>query len=89
MGVTKEQVVASGKAGSEMQPTREGAKRVNVTFAPSTYQALTSLASDRGKSVSEMLREAIALSKWVHDTRAAGGHVLVEQDGKTREIVPL
>lgn len=66
----------------------EQPRRVTVTFAPSTYRILQELGRGRGKNTSEALREAIALSKWIHDTRAAGGHILVEQNGNTREIVP-
>ncbi len=68
---------------------QEGTKRVTVNFAPSTYGVLRELASNRGKTIAEVLREAIALSKWFYDTRKQGGHILVEYNGKTHEIVPM
>ena len=64
-------------------------KRVSVNFSPSTYRALEELAEEHGGNLSEALRAAIALSKWFHDARANGDHILVERDGKLREIVKI
>ncbi len=58
---------------------------VSVNFAPDTYKALEELAE--GKSISEALRDAIALSKWFKDTRQEGGKILVERNGVIREIL--
>lgn len=62
--------------------------RVNVNFSEDAYTQLTELAQRRGKTVSDLLREAIALERWFDETTRDGNRVLVERDGKLREIVP-
>jgi len=63
-------------------------KRVNVNFSPSAYSTLEKLAEEKGKTMSEVLRDAIALEKWVTDLTKDGGAILVERpDGKVREII--
>ena len=62
--------------------------RVNVNFSESAYEALDELARRRGKTMSEILRDAISLEKWFEDTRDEGGRILVERDGEAREIIP-
>ncbi len=62
--------------------------RVNVNFSDDGYEALKEIARSRGKSISEVLRDAIALEKWYEETKREGGRVIVEfDDGRTREIV--
>jgi len=63
-------------------------RRVNVNFSPSAYSTLEKLAEEKGKTMSEVLRDAIALEKWVTDMTKDGGAILVERpDGKVRELV--
>jgi hypothetical protein len=62
--------------------------RVNVNFTESAYKELTALAERRGKTVSDVLRDAIALEHWFDETRREGSRVLVERDGNVREIIP-
>jgi hypothetical protein len=62
--------------------------RVNVNFSEGAYKALDELAQQKGKTMSEVLRDAISLEKWFEDTRAEGGRVLVERDGEAREVIP-
>lgn len=62
--------------------------RVNVNFSESAYQTLEELADRKGKSMSDILRDAIALEKWFDETYREGGRLLVERDGETREIIP-
>lgn len=74
------------KLGKE--PTVTEQRRVNVNFSDSAYKTLEELARRKGKTMSEVLREAIALEKWFEDVQNRGDKVLVErQDGKTREII--
>jgi hypothetical protein len=62
--------------------------RVNANFSPESYEVLTEIAQRRGKSISDVLRDAIAFEKWYQDIVDSGGHVLVERDnGRLREIV--
>ena len=62
---------------------------VNVNFSDSAYQALEELARRKGKTIGEVLRDAIALEKWFADVRQQGGSILVEQNGKVREVLPF
>lgn len=62
--------------------------RVNVNFSDAAYSTLETLALDQGKTMSEVLRDAIALEKWFHGVYASGGRVLAEENGRTREILP-
>jgi Ribbon-helix-helix protein, copG family len=65
------------------------AKKINVNFSPDAYAVLENLAEAKGKTMSEVLRDAIALEKWFAQTTKEGGRILVERpDGKVREIVP-
>jgi hypothetical protein len=61
--------------------------RINVNFSDAAYSTLETLARDQGKSMSEILRDAIALEKWFHGVYERGGRVLVEENGRTREIL--
>jgi Ribbon-helix-helix protein, copG family len=62
--------------------------RVNANFSPESYEVLTEIAERRGKSISDVLRDAIAFEKWYQDIVDSGGHVLVERDiERLREIV--
>jgi predicted DNA-binding protein len=63
-------------------------KRVNVNFSPEAYSTLERLAQEKGKTMSEVLRDAIALEKWLTDVSKEGAHILVEKpDGKVRELL--
>jgi Ribbon-helix-helix protein, copG family len=72
-------------AGTPRVPT--GVRRVNVNFADSTYSVLEELARKRGKTMAEVLRDAIALEKWIDDARSEGGRLLIKQGDETRELV--
>lgn len=64
-------------------------RRFNVNFSEGAYRDLSTLASTKGTTMSEVLRDAIALERWFDETRRAGSKVLVEQpDGSIREVVP-
>jgi len=69
--------------------TREDGRRVHVNFTPSAYQTLEELAHSKGKTVSETLRDAIALEKYFEDTRREGGRILVERNGEIRELIKV
>jgi hypothetical protein len=62
--------------------------RVNVNFSESAYETLEELAQRKGKSMSEILRDAIALEKWFDDTYREGGRFLVDRNGETKEVIP-
>jgi restriction endonuclease len=62
--------------------------RVNVNFSQSAYKTLEELSERKNKSMSDILRDAIALEKWFDDTYRDGGKFLVERDGEVREVIP-
>lgn len=62
--------------------------RVNVNFSESAYRTLEALAERKDKTMSEVLRDAIALEKWFQDTNDQGGKVVVEEGGRAREVIP-
>ncbi len=63
-------------------------KRVNVNFSEEVYNELTKIAHERGKTLSDVLRDAVTLEKYVADTRRDGGRLLVEKaSGETRELL--
>lgn len=64
-------------------------RRVNVNFTGDAYEVLEQLAASRGKSISDVLRDAVALERWIEENRQAGARILIERDGKTRELVWL
>ena len=66
-----------------------GRVRINVVFSKEINDMLESIARRKGKTKSEILRDAISLEKWFNDVLDEGGHVLVERDGKIREVLPL
>jgi predicted transcriptional regulator len=67
---------------------RGATHRVNVNFSDDAYEALKDIARSRDKTISEVLRDAIALEQWYQDTKREGGRVIVElQDGRVREVV--
>ncbi len=72
-----------------MPRTSEPMRRVNVNFTPEAYSALEGLARRKGTTISEVLRDAIALEQWFEATRAEGGRVLVERDGEIRELLKV
>ena len=62
-------------------------KRVNANFSGEAYEILQTLAKQKGKTISEILRDAVALEKWIEDTKVEGGRILVERNGKISEVV--
>lgn len=74
--------------GAHLVSAKRKVHRVTVNFSASAYGALEQIAASTGKTISEVLRDAIALEKWFHDVTRHGGRVLVEENGQTKEIVP-
>lgn len=63
-------------------------KCVNVSFSEEVYDALARIAKERGTTLSEVLRDAVTLEKYVADTEREGGRLLVEKSsGETRELL--
>jgi predicted DNA-binding protein len=52
-------------------------KRVNVNFSDEVYRELTELAKQQGKTLSDVLRDALTLEKYVTEAQWSGGRLLV------------
>ena len=65
-------------------------RRVNVNFSGEAWEVLRDLAAVKGKTSSDVLRDSIALAKWVDDQRREGWTFIREdRDGRRTEIVFL
>jgi hypothetical protein len=65
-------------------------RRVNINFTDQAYRTLTDLSAHSGHSMSQVLRDAIALKAWFDETRAQGNRVLVEtRSGGIREVMSI
>jgi predicted transcriptional regulator len=72
----------------EKSRKRRKTHRVNVNFSDDAYNTLKEIAHSRDKTISEVLRDAIALEQWYESTKQEGGRVIVElEDGRVREVV--
>jgi len=63
----------------------EGQKRINVTFTPQQYRILRDLATLQGINVSDVLRQAISITKLVVDANQKG-KILIEQNGELQRL---
>ncbi|MCZ2897834.1 hypothetical protein MTR01_27825 [Burkholderia thailandensis] len=63
--------------------------RLNADLAPDVAQALKDLAETQHITLSEAVRRAISNEVFLQKKRSAGSKVLVEEDGKLRELVFL
>jgi uncharacterized protein YegP (UPF0339 family) len=71
------------------QTSGTSSRRLNVVFSEPAYEELRELAKRNNKSVSLLVRDAIALQKWFDDTQRAGWRILAEKRGRVREIVKV
>ena len=82
---TSSAVCAKGTKGCEDDHKR--IHRVNVNFSEEAWRTLQELAERRGKPVSYVIRDAIALERWFEEQRDQGYRILVESGGVVREVV--
>lgn len=61
--------------------------RVALNMLKSDYEDLKELAAADGETVSSYLRKAIATERYLKERTKSGGKVLLEEDGRQREIV--
>jgi hypothetical protein len=73
-------LAADNASGRDDQP-----KRVNVTFTPQQYQTLRDLASQQGINVSDVLRQAINITKLIVDANQHG-KILIERNGEVQRL---
>jgi Ribbon-helix-helix domain len=63
----------------------DGPKRVNVTFTPQQYQVLRDLAAKQGVNISDVLRQAINITKLIVDANE-NGKILIEHNGEVQRL---
>lgn len=64
-------------------------KRLNVRLTEEAYTEIAELAAKQGKSISELIRDSLALEKFFYETKSKGGQVLVQRQGERqpRQVV--
>jgi hypothetical protein len=68
--------------------SKQMSHRVSVNFSDSALLTLQKIAQKRGKTMSEVLRDAIELENYVTEAASEGSKIFIEKaDGKIREIV--
>lgn len=79
----------AGETLSEEAPDKPLAqdRRMTITFSQEAYALLEKLARRKGKSMSDVVRDAVAMEQWLEDSRQNGERFLIERDGQQREIV--
>jgi predicted transcriptional regulator len=78
-----------GRAPSEPDVPESRYTRLNVNLNEETATALKEIARKRDVSVTEAIRRAIAILKFIEDETAAGHRIQIAdaRSGKVREIV--
>ena len=62
--------------------------RTTVNLSPEAVDAVRQMAKERGTTVADVIRRAIWIEKYLHETLKAGGKVLLEDsDHGVRELV--
>jgi hypothetical protein len=64
-------------------------KRVNVNFPKIVFEVLEDLARRKGTTMTEVLRDAVALEQWVEEERAAGASIYSERDGVRTKLARI
>ena len=69
-------------------PGKKNVVRTTVNLPQDAIDALTEIAGQRGTSMSEVIRRAIATEKFLFDTDQSGGKILIEEkDKRLKQIV--
>ncbi len=63
--------------------------KLTVSLSEEVVKALQEMAAEQGTSVTEQLRRAVSIQKWLYDARKQRGARLLLEDhqGHTRELV--
>ena len=77
-------------ASSDEQPTISKFRRLNLNLPERTFQELRRLASETGRSLTEMIRVAISLLKVAIEEEGRGRKLaVIDEEGRViKEIVP-
>jgi hypothetical protein len=63
--------------------------KTTVNFSDQAWRMIEDCSNETGASMSEVLRRALAWYRWSLEVRASGGHILIERDGKFREVISV
>jgi hypothetical protein len=61
-------------------------RRLSVNVADDVAGAIDQMHTQHGWTITEVIRRAVSILKFIDDEVAHGGRVLVERDGKMREV---
>jgi hypothetical protein len=70
------------RQGQQRAPYR----RLSVNVADDVAGAIDEMHTQHGWTITEVIRRAVSILKFIDDEVAHGGRVLVERDGKIREV---
>jgi hypothetical protein len=76
-------LIADETGRRERKPTYQ----MQLNFSDAAYSAIQTLSRRSGRTMAEVLRDAIGLERWFLDTVESGARVLVEHDGTAREVI--
>jgi hypothetical protein len=86
--ITEEQTAEQTKSDVAQVESRPRSVKLTVALPADAVTVVEDLATREGKTKTQVLREAIALKRFVEQELAnEGTHFLVERDGVAREIV--
>ncbi len=76
----------SGSTTKSKARQAAGWRRLSVNVAYDVADAIDELREGRGWSITEVIRRAVSILKFVNDEETKGGRILVERDGTIREV---
>lgn len=86
---SRQMTATKSKEDIDNQPgaKKSAYKRLTINLTPELHAELTERAERRGLSITDLIRRAVALDKFVDDNLQQGGRVLVERAEEVREVV--
>jgi hypothetical protein len=67
-------------------PSSGLARRLSVNVAPDVGDAIDALAKRHRTTITDVIRRAISVCKYIDDEAEDGGRILVEKKGTVREV---
>jgi hypothetical protein len=77
---------AAASVASAEPETTAAQKRVNVIFSAQQYQTLRELAEKQGINISDVLRQAINITKLVVEANQDGRILIQRRNGKVQQL---
>lgn len=67
-------------------PSSAIGRRLSVNVALDVGDAIDELAKRHGTTITDVIRRAISMAKYIDDETSTGGKILVERNGTIREV---